>query len=249
MDDEFDLNEVHRLVDEVLGGMDASHAPQPRLSDIRIPFGIYDTKLLQYITEVGEKIGLVQADTQMLLDECRSKLTLDLDLGSLRDLHSLTLNCRRCPELGDASLPFGNLTDPDIVFVLDYPTDEWPKELLEILDETSIDPSRAMITFATRCRASRGVSVGEQEIENCSPYLFGEIQLLSPKLIIPMGSATASEFIHHIKVSDDHGTIFWIGPWAIMPVYALGYLGRRDSARTEMVTDLTKAKNFLYGTR
>ena len=101
------------------------------------------------------------------------------------------------------------------------------------------------MTFATRCKAKRPPT--ETELTNCSTYLYSEIQLLAPKLIVPMGNAAAKKFVDPLKISEDHGTIFWSGPWAIMPVYAMAYLSRKDSAQKELLIDLIKARNFLYG--
>ena len=245
MEDDFDINDVHRLVDEVLGGAQIERAPQPRNVTTRVPFGVYDTDIIENLYVILDKLPLHQGDVQMVLDELRNKLTQDLDLGFLPDLHSLTLNCRRCPELKDPTLPFGNLRDPDIIFVSDTPLVDWPPELFSLIEQSGINVNRIMMTFATRCSARRAPTA--TELDNCYTYLYPELQMLTPKLIIPLGATAAGQFINPLKISEDHGIIYWIGPWAIMPMFALGYLTRKENAEKEFLVDLTKAKNFLYG--
>lgn len=255
MNDDFDINSVHRLVDEVVGGLFNEQTPQLHLKDNeehkfpvnKIPFAIYDTDLLSELYPLLQKASVHNADIQMVFDQLRDRLSQNVDIGSLKNIHSLTLNCKRCPELNNANLPIGNLVDPDVIFVMDYPVSDWPTELLALLKDTDISPSRAMLTFITRCSASRMRNPETTEIKNCSTYLYSEIQLLSPKLVITLGSVSSSLFIDPLKISEEHGIIFWSGPWAIMPVYSLAYITRKENADKDLIVDLTKAKNFLYG--
>lgn len=247
MKDDFDIQDVHRLVDEVVGGTLVERTPPPQSYLNKIPFAIYDTDLINVLCSALEKTDLHQGDIQILLDELRSSLTKNLDIGTLPNIHSLTLNCKRCPALAGAHLPIGNIVDPDIIFVSEYPIDEWPKDLLSYLEESGISVGRAMITFITRCGSTNNRKVESIEISNCSTYLYSEIQLLSPKLIIPLGSISTSLFIDPFKISDNHGIIHWSGPWAIMPIYSLAYLSRKENAEKEFLLDLNKARQFLYG--
>ena len=255
-DDEliFDIEDVHRLVDKVVDGLYSGQTIHSSPQDPKrfttatktVPFGIYDTVLLSELHESLSKLQIHDADIQMVLDNLRDRLLRDVKLGSIQDLHSLTINCKRCPALSGAKLPIGNLVDPDLVLVSDYPVDDWPQDLLEYMKEIGLSTSRTMLTFATRCSTSGRLAV-EEEIKNCSHYLYSEIQLLAPKLIVTLGSTCSSLFLDPLKISEEHGIIYWSGPWAIMPVYSLGYLKRKDSADKEFMVDLTKAKNFLYG--
>lgn len=246
MQDGYDQSVVDRIVDEAMGGTTAMRAPQPH-SISKIPFGIYDTELLQRLSTLLGQTSLHQGDIQMILDDLRDTLLVNINNGSLVDLHSLTLNCKRCLTLKDAQLPLGNLSDPDVVFVSDRPESAWPEKLLELLDQADISIDRVALTFVVRCSSITKRLPSSTEVGNCSNYLYTELQLLSPKLIVPMGSSATSAFIDPLKISEEHGTIFWIGPWAMMPVYGLGYLYQKDYAEKELLADLHKIKTFLYG--
>jgi DNA polymerase len=244
-DDDFDIEYVHRLVDQVVGDApDSGPEPSPPL---HLPFNFYDTKLLEELVSLLPGYGIEQADTQVILDSLRSKLVVDTDRNVLRNIHTLSLNCKKCPALQNPILPLGNIADPDIVFILDHPEEDYPRPLSSVLDKVQIDNSRTMLTFTTRCRSIPGRQISGNELSNCSPYLFSEIQILSPKLIVPLGNAVGSLLLGPLKISEDHGSIFWVGPWAIMPVFAPGYLSRKDTAETEFIADFDKMKRFVYG--
>ena len=252
MEDDFDINDVYRLVDAVVGGQpDTTPHPDPKDSRhseraTTIPFGVYDTVLLSELYGSLQKLEIHDADIQIILDNLRDRLSCNIELGDLQNLHSLTLNCKRCPALSNAQLPLGNLVDPDVVFVSDYPVNDWPKDMVVMMRDAGLNTSRAMLTFAARCSVN-GRGANEEEIKNCSSYLYSEIQQLAPKLIVTLGATCSSLFIDSLKISEEHGIVFWSGPWAIMPTYSLGYLRRKENAEKEFVVDLNKAKNFLYG--
>jgi len=251
MDGDFDIADVHRLVDDVMGGTSSLDISGRTTLSVAtkadIPFALNDTKLLKELSDILPIYNIDQADIQVILEVLRDRIVKDSNNESLRDLHALTLNCKRCPALKNPLLPVGNFTDPDVVFVSDQSESDWPDRLSSICIANGIDLSRALLTFSVRCNSNTGRPPSSNERENCSGYLFSELQLLSPKLIIPMGVSVASAFIDPLKISEDHGKIFWTGPWAIMPVYSIGYLFKKESAEQDFNQDIIKANRFLYG--
>lgn len=243
MREEFDPDALHRLIDEALG--ESVQAAPPTTS--RLPFSFGDTHLLEYLAEILPKY-LHGADAQMVLEDLRLKLIEGSSDVNLRHLHSVIRHCRRCPEVEPSpQLPIWNVANPDVVFVAENMILP-PKAgtyFVEALERNGYTSRHTTLTAVTRCPLGPR-SPNQLEIQNCSKYLFSELQVLAPKLIIPLGNTAASVLVGETRITEDHGRIYWIGPWAIMPTYAPAYVLNRD-LQVGFEADLKRARNFVYG--
>jgi len=216
-----------------------------------MPFSFGDMKLLSVLDEILPKY-LHRADVQSILDDLRTKLVADYDLPSLKSLHELTKNCRKCPNLvHNAALPTWNLSDPDVVFVLDTPRQnpDSYKILTDLLKDVGFSSRRVALTYINRCVPKEYRAYSPNEIENCLSYLFNEIQILHPKLIVLLGSGPLLSFFGTgTKLKDCRGKVIWLGPWAFLPTYSPGYLKHGgESQVAETRADMSRAYHFAYG--
>jgi uracil-DNA glycosylase len=74
---------------------------------------------------------------------------------------------------------------------------------------------RAQIYFAAVCRCFPGKAPGgsdrvpsPQEIENCSSWLNREIEILRPRLVIPVGKLAIAQFISLVRLEETIGRQF-----------------------------------------
>lgn len=243
MPEAFDSDEVIHLVQSVLA--EQSFQPERRT----IPLAHNEGRLLEVLS-LRLKDYLPQADITVLIDELRDELYSGIDIGNLQYLHSITKNCRKCPAAKpDPYLPQWNLKDPDIVFVSDLPLNK--KEIVDTfviaVKKARLNSNRIMLTYVNRCTFGRRAEL--DEIHNCIGYLHHELQLLKPKLIVPLGLIpTAALFGADIKIGEERGRICWLGPWAIMPTFSPGYVNQGGpNFRTTFEQDLIQAHNFTYG--
>ncbi len=58
-----------------------------------------------------------------------------------------------------------------------------------------------------------------EEIEAYKPYLKRQIQIIDPKIIVPLGRFAMNYFIPQAKISRDQGKIFWLKGKIIFPIY------------------------------
>lgn len=243
MREDFDPDALHRMIDDVLG--EGDHLPPPPASS-RLPFGLGDSKLFEELHELLPKY-MHAADGQVVLDELRSRYFEGLHKVSLQEMHTITKHCRRCPEVEPApQLPQGNLAHPDVVFVGENLATTNTEYLYEVSGKVGFSLRHTAVTAVTRCPIP-GRQPNNLEIENCTNYLFTELQVLLPKLIVPMGNTASSVFLGTIKITEDHGRIFWIGPWAVMPIMAPSHVLARDLDDV-FLADMTRAYSFCYGT-
>lgn len=245
MDEEFEPQEVLDLVAEAL----AEGGPSALLPKLDLPLALNEGRLLEVLS-IKLRTYLPQADVQMLLDDLRTELYSDISRDNLKTIHSMAKNCRRCPNLEiNPQLPYWNLADPDIVFVMESPSisQEAMDLLIKHVAATGFSSKRLTLTFVNRCKARTRKHTLE-EIKNCTSYLHTELQLLQPKLIIPLGLiATATILGADVNLKNERGRICWLGPWAIMPTYSPVHVLRADHLLDDMTRDLKQAYEFTYG--
>lgn len=244
MREEFDPDALHRLIDEALGEVDP---PSTLPTASRLPFTYGETHLLEYLAEVLPKY-LHGADLQMVLEELRLKYLHGASDVKLQHLHTVVRHCRRCPEVEPSpQLPTWNVNNPDVAFVAEnmVQKEEAGRYFVKALKQSGFSSRHVVLTAVTRCPiAGRGPN--HLEVENCSSYLYSELQVMAPKLIIPLGNTAAGTFIGTAKITEDHGRIFWLGPWAVMPTFSPAYVLTRD-LQEPFESDLKKAHGFVYG--
>jgi uracil-DNA glycosylase len=133
----------------------------------------------------------------------------------LSDHVASLVQCRRCPHMQSTPVSGGPVTS-DVIFVGQAPGPREPvlqkpfawtagRTLFQWLDRFCGLPEaevRTRIYFAAVCRCFPGktASGGDrvpapQEIRNCSTWLDEEIQILRPRLIVPVGRLAITQFI------------------------------------------------------
>ena len=151
----------------------------------------------------------------------QKKLVLEKHVARLR-------NCRRCPLIHPPPVSGGAVLSK-IILVGQAPGVREPvagkpfawtagKTLFRWFEETSgltEEMVRAKIYFAAVCRCFPGKAPGgsdrvpnPQEIENCSSWLDREIDILRPRLVIPVGKLAIAQFIPAAKLDTMIGKNF-----------------------------------------
>jgi uracil-DNA glycosylase len=138
------------------------------------------------------------------------------------------LQCRRCPRMQSTPVSGGAVLS-DVMLIGQAPGVREPvlqrpfahtagKTLFRWFEEfCGIDEStmRSTIYFAAVCRCFPGKTVGggdrvpvPEEIRNCSSWMNDEINILRPRLIIPVGRLAIAQFIDCTKLEDIIGRKF-----------------------------------------
>lgn len=261
MDEELDIERLHALVDSAMHGdtnlvadvalepVRASHPTPPGRASM--PFTLMNMAMFEHIATIFQRY-LGPVDCQVALDDLRTEIMQGYDLGDLPTLHALASHCRKCPNVvPGANSPIGNLANPDIVFVHEYPAHKEyvMRNFTPTADMVGLNARHIMHTSVVRCSIPQGRNITSEEVANCQKFLFAEIQLLRPKLIVTLGNTATSVFLGDVTAKNDRGVICWLGPWAILPTYALGYVAQRASAQEAFQSDLQIANDFCYGSR
>ena len=121
-------------------------------------------------------------------------------------------------------------------------------ELLSKMLQNVLGLSReeVYITNIVKCRPPGNRLPTPTEAHTCQPYLFKQITLIDPKIILTLG-ATA----YHYLTGDDtgitkvRGTLHTYENATLLPTYHPSYLLRNPSAKKEVFEDLLKVKALM----
>jgi len=75
----------------------------------------------------------------------------------------------------------------------------------EACNRLGVDPLRVFYTYAARCKPGYGHEVSDGELENCLPWLVGEIEELAPICILALGSVAQTQVTAAFLAMPDFG--------------------------------------------
>ncbi|NJE25501.1 uracil-DNA glycosylase [Thermococcus sp. MV5] len=185
----------------------------------------------------------------------------------MKKLEERVKTCRKCPlgELRTNAVPGSGSYESKIMFVGEGPG-YWEdqkglpfvgragKVLDELLESIGLTRDEVYITNIIKCRPPNNRDPTEEEIKTCSPYLDMQIDLLRPKIIVPLGRHSMSYILKKFgfepePISKIHGKTFeartLFGKIVIMPIYHPAVALYRPQLREELERDFRKLKNLL----
>jgi DNA polymerase len=93
------------------------------------------------------------------------------------------------------------------------------KLLDELLKEIKWKRESVYITNIVKRRPPENRDPLPEEVAAYYPYLKKQIDIIDPKLIIPLGRFSMNVFLPDAKISRDQGKVFRKGNWIIVPLY------------------------------
>jgi DNA polymerase len=243
MQNEFSQEELDELIKEALSSDKNQLQPSSGLY-----MGLLDSDMLQILySHLSNK--LPDSQISSIFKDLRNDLLSRKFNSSIKDLHTVTLNCRKCQISGTTpELPKWNVTNPEVVFVADSPSldQESVNFFLNSLKSAGFQSTSVCLTYVNRCPVRRKYS--NQEVFNCSPYLHAEIQLLNPSLIVTLGSVPLVSMLStDVKLKDYRGNIVWLGSWPILPTYSPIYaIKNGQSYQDQFISDIKSSFNFTH---
>jgi len=74
------------------------------------------------------------------------------------------------------------------------------------------------ITNIVKRRPPENRDPNPEEIENYKPYLARQIDIIGPKIIVPLGRFSMNYFLPTAKITRDQGKLFKVGKYFILPM-------------------------------
>ncbi|MCD6189678.1 MAG: uracil-DNA glycosylase [Thermococcus sp.] len=186
---------------------------------------------------------------------------------AMKKLEEKIKTCRKCPlgELRTNAVPGSGSYGAKIMFVGEAPG-YWEdqkglpfvgragKVLDELLAGIGLKREEVYITNVVKCRPPNNRDPTEEEINACSPYLDKQIDIIRPKIIVPLGRHSMTYILKKFSfepepISKIHGKIFeartLFGKIIIMPMYHPAVALYKPQLREELEKDFKKLKETL----
>lgn len=180
--------------------------------------------------------------------------------NNLEELNSSVMNCYLCDlckSRKNILFAFGN-PRAKIMFIYDEPKkseDELAMhytskggELLSNMIENvlKIKKEEVYLTSLVKCRSVNGLE--NSYVNSCSDYLYKQIELVNPSLIVLLGENTYNFFVHN---GDDftkaRGKELYYNNRLVIPTFSTKYLLRNPSLKKDAYYDMLKIKNIMEG--
>lgn len=238
MEDEFDPAALEELISQALA--------EEIVPTAKVTLSLYEGRVLERLA-VALPRHLGAKATLSVMRELRDELFVRQADTSWAALSETISRCRRCPGLMPPSVPTqGNLANPDLLVIVESLSsrDGNPEAIIGMLEEAGLARTRVALTGLTRCPGA----AAPEDIDRCSEFLMTEIEILQPSLVMTVGSTVTQSLLGpDVKISEARGTIWWVGPWSVLPVYSPGYATRGGRPESDLKTDLAIARRHLDG--
>ncbi|PSM51735.1 uracil-DNA glycosylase, family 4 [Campylobacter blaseri] len=155
---------------------------------------------------------------------------------------------------------FSNNTSAKLMVILENPTfkeDESGKlysgevsiKLRELLLEYSgLKEDEIYTSFLIKCKTPKNVTITEESVMKCSPYLFEEIDKIKPKVILTMGELCSKIVLQDSDLPSldiSHGSVFKLNNSFLIPVFDMDYIAKNPSKKDELIKDLEKIRELI----
>lgn len=179
--------------------------------------------------------------------------------NTLEQLRDGCASCQRCA-LGATRthLVFGvGNPNADLMFVGEAPGEQedlsgvpFVGRAGQLLDKflTAVDIQREDVYIANilKCRPPKNRDPLPEEEEACIGYLREQVRLIRPKVIVCLGRIAAMKLIKpDFKITQEHGTWFEKGSFAMTAVYHPAALLRDPRKKEDMLEDMKKIRARL----
>jgi uracil-DNA glycosylase family 4 len=240
--EEFDEKQLQDLIEEALSDTTSPHPFGGSASYL----GLAETDLMQVLHERLSK-RFIDEYINDIFQESRTDFLSRKISTSIKDVHTITKNCKKCAIDSNAELPKWNVQNPDIAVVVDSPSisPEAISLMVTSFKKAGLSSDKLCLTYVNRCPVKRKYE--NSEVINCSPYLHLELQLLNPKLILCLGGVPSSVlFGTEMKIKTVRGQVMWLGYWPIMTTYSPAYVLKSSSFEEESNVTLENFQNDIF---
>ena len=217
---------------------------------------LHNALLLKQLYQL-KNLGYKYTDEKPYSNEEKDLLELP---NSLKALKQQAQNCHLCSlSKGRNHVVFGEGNpQADIMFVGDVPLEIEDNagaiflgrggEMLTAMIEKVLNLSReeVYITNLLKCHPLLSKEVHESEFHTCKAYLFKEIELVKPKVIVTLGEKAYHYLTNDFTaLKDVRGTIIQKEGYSVIPTYHPNFLLKNPSFKKDVFGDLKRTKELL----
>ncbi len=210
-------------------------------------------------TEVPDPPGRPDPPAPYITAEVRP-LTIALTpadalVGVRRDIG----DCTRCKlHKGRTQIVFGvGNPEADLMFVGEAPGRDEDLQgfpfvgragqlLTKIIEAIALKREDVYIANVIKCRPPENRNPEPDEVETCEPFLFRQIDIIKPKVIVALGKFGAQTLLRTLDpISRLRGRVFDYRGAKLIPTFHPAYLLRNPSSKREVWEDMKLVRSLL----
>jgi len=180
-------------------------------------------------------------------------------LAAIREDIGDCVRCKLCT-LGRKQIVFGvGNPNADLMFVGEAPgRDEDIKgipfvgragqKLTQIIEAIGLTRDDVYIANVIKCRPPENRNPEPDEVEQCEPFLFRQVDTIKPKVIVALGTFAAKSLLKSTdSISRLRGRVYDYRGAKLVPTFHPAFLLRNPSCRREVWEDMKKVRALLNG--
>jgi DNA polymerase len=171
-------------------------------------------------------------------------------------------DCSRCKlhTLGRRQIVFGvGNPDADLMFVGEAPGGDEDLQgipfvgragqlLTKIIEAISLTRDQVYIANVIKCRPPGNRNPEPDEVETCEPFLFQQIDVIRPKVIVALGTFAAKALLRtQDPISRLRGRIYDFRGAKLIPTFHPAFLLRSPDRKRDVWDDMKKVRALLQG--
>ncbi len=169
-------------------------------------------------------------------------------------------DCTRCKlhGLGRKQIVFGvGNPDADLMFVGEAPGGDEDIQgipfvgragqlLTKIIEAIDLRRDDVYIANVIKCRPPQNRNPEQDEVETCEPFLFQQIDIIKPKVIVALGKFAAQALLRTLDpISRLRGRVYDYRGAKLIPTFHPAYLLRNPSSKREVWEDMKLVRKLL----
>jgi uracil-DNA glycosylase len=173
-------------------------------------------------------------------------------------------DCQRCKlhTLGRKQVVFGvGNPDADLMFVGEAPGADEDIQgepfvgragqlLTKIIEAIGLARSDVYIANVIKCRPPGNRNPEPDEVERCEPFLFRQIDMVKPKVIVALGKFAAQSLLKtNDPITRMRGREYRFRSATLIPTFHPAYLLRNPSSKREVWEDMKRVRAILSDTQ
>jgi DNA polymerase len=173
-------------------------------------------------------------------------------------------DCSRCKlhRLGRTQVVFGvGNPDAELMFVGEAPGGDEDIQgvpfvgragqlLTKIIEAIELTRDQVYIANVIKCRPPQNRNPEPDEVETCEPFLFAQVDIIQPKVIVALGTFAARALLRTLDpISRLRGRVFDYRGGRLVPTFHPAYLLRNPSSKREVWEDMKLVKRLLADER
>jgi uracil-DNA glycosylase family 4 len=169
------------------------------------------------------------------------------------------VRCKLCT-LGRKQIVFGvGNPDANLMFVGEAPGRDEDiqgipfvgragQKLTQIIEAIGLTRDDVYIANVIKCRPPENRNPEPDEVEQCEPFLFRQVDTIKPKVIVALGTFAAKSLLKSTdSISRLRGRVYDYRGAKLVPTFHPAFLLRNPSCRREVWEDMKKVRALLNG--